>query len=296
MRRLLVSFGLVLGTAATALAAPAQVIERVQIAQAGRPATASIPAGVSLLLVSPPDYSRAAATETQGTWVGPDYRAAGKPDLGGRAAIRWQVGFDTQSRSSEAAALAGLSKRWRETLRGGVSVPHVVGRTTVGTIDGDYVLTIAPEPDAAAQEAALAFAIAPGVHATVSFVASEPADNSADTFGAYQVFGSIGAATWNRGQLFRALTGVRLDGNLPPTRVTALAARRTIRGTVGDAFRHPVVGARVALQRANGTGGGATTRTDSRGAYKIGGVSRGRYRVVATVGTSSATSPVVVSR
>ena len=147
MRALFASLAILAATAAAALAAPSQVIERVRVADAGRPATASIPPGVSIVLVSPPDYTRQTSAAAEGTWIGPDYHAAEKPDVGGRALIRWHVDFETQARNSEQAAVAALTRGWRESLRGGVSVPHVVGRTTVGTIDGDYVLTAAPEPD-----------------------------------------------------------------------------------------------------------------------------------------------------
>lgn len=275
-----------------------QSIERVRVASPARPVVEKFPPGVSLVLVSPPDYVRGSVDDASGTWVGPSFRATGNPSLGGKSLIRWSVGFDDKAKDSEAAALSALTKGWRESLRGGVSVPHVVGRRTVGTIDGDFILTISPGSGDAAHEATVGFAIAPGIHATARFLLLEPADERAGSFGEYLVLDSIAPVTWNRGQAFRSVTGIRLDGNLPPTRVTARASDggRTLRGAVADSFRHPLIGAGVGIERQAGENWQkvASTKTDAKGAYIVRRLSRrGLYRAVATVGSASATSPGV---
>src|SRR5436309_1926819 len=67
------------------------------------------------------------------------------------------------------------------------------------------------------------------------------------------VNGVIGS-TWNRGQALLALSGVSLQGNLPPKIVAArsFARGRFVRGKVVDRFLDAVIGARVSLERLAG--------------------------------------------
>jgi len=270
----------------------AVVVERVSLADAGRPLTQILPPGVFLVLVSPPEYARQSGNGTGGSWLGPEYRATGNGSVAGRATLAWKLGFDNRAKDTEEAARAALAKGWKETLRGGISVPHVVGKQAVGTLDGDFVLTVSPGDGDAAHEAAMAFPVAPRLHAVITFEAGEPATDSAGELGKHIVLNGIPASTWNRGQSIRAMAGVRIDGNLPPTRITAVASGRSVRGTVADAFRHSLVAAPVALERlADGSWRRLTsTRTDKRGGYSIRVGSRGRYRAVATLGQLTVTS------
>lgn len=290
--RLQLSAALLAALVVTSLAS-AEVVERVRVAEPGRTVTASLPPGVFLLLTSPPDYLRAQASATEGSWVGPAFAASGKPDLGGRASIDWKVRFESTTRNTEDAARAALELGWKETLRGGISVPHVVAGRTVGTFDGDFVLTVSDEADAS-HEAAMAFPIAPRLYAVVNFRLTAPSRTSAGEFGEFFV-NAVRATTWNRGQAIRSLSGVRIQGNLPPTRVTVRGDARRVTGTVADAFRHPLLGARVVLDRRTGQSWRrlTATKTNTRGEFAIRVGARGAYRVTAFLGSVSLTGPTV---
>ena len=199
--------------------AAAEVVERVRLMEAGRTLTAGLPPGVFLLLVSPPGYERSENSGSKGSWVGPDYRATRQPELRGRTSIEWELRFDNQSKNSEDAARAGLDRRWEQTVKGGISVPHVVDGRDVGTFDGDFVLTVGPASADASYEAAMAFPIAPRLFAVVRFFVTGPAGRSTGSFGEYVVMDTVGVSTWNRGQAFRSMAGIRIQGNLPPTRL-----------------------------------------------------------------------------
>ena len=277
--------------------ASAQVVDRVRIADAGRTLTAGLPPGVFLLLVSPPGYTRASAGSTEGSWVGPEYRATGKPDLRGRTTIQWTVRFNNQAKNSEDAALGAVERGWRETLRGGISVPHLIGRRDIGTLDGDFVLTAGSGAADASYEAAMAFPIAPRLFAVVNFFLTTPSGTSAAPYGEYVVGESVRAGTWNRGQAFRAMAGIRIQGNLPPTRMSVRGTARLVSGSVADAFRHPVVGARLTLERLTGRAWRkvTSTKTDERGSFRVRVGRRAQYRAVATLGTASIRSVAVTA-
>jgi hypothetical protein len=270
-------------------AASAQVIERVRVADAGAPLTKGFPRNVFVGLASPPAYQRGSSSGTAGTWVGPRYEAEGLP--GGQSSMSWQLRF-VPAKDAASAAAGIPTHGWPVDLKGGVSVPHVIGRRIVGTILGAYVLTRAPGDTSAAYDAGLAFPVGPKLYALADFAIVQPPSADAGAGKTYLVNG-VAASFWNRGQALRALTGARVEGSLPPTRVSAAARGRVVTGTVADAFRHPVVGARVSLQRLVGSSWRAiaSTKTDGRGDYVIRGISRrGRYRVVASVGGAAARS------
>jgi hypothetical protein len=280
--------------------AEGQSIERVPVTSGGA-ATAGLPASVVVSLTSPPDYTRNAVNGSSGSWVGPEFWASGKRDANGHAALAWTLAFDKSTRNTEQEARAALKRGWKDDLRGGVSVPHIVLGRNVGTIDGDFVLTAGTGASDASYELAMAFAVAPGLNTTVDFLLTSPATDSAGGNGQYLVSGAVPAALWNRGQALRAMSGVALEGNLPPTRITARVAGggALVRGTVGDAFRHPVLRERVTLQRSTGNGWRrlTTTRTDFTGAYSVRVGRRAQYRVVAGAGKSLvASAPVEAGR
>ena len=292
----LAALAAVLAFAAT-LPAAAQTIDRVRVAEAGAPLTSGFARTVFVTLAPPPEYSRAAA----GRWVGPRYQATGDGTVGGPTSLSWTLRFG-EGGDPAAAANALLTHGWPLDIRGGVSVPHVVRGRTVGTILGRYVLTRAPGADSARYEATVAFPLAPRVLALLRLEAAEPESESAGDAGRYLVNGAVPVAVWNRGQTLWALTAVRVEGSLQPTRVSAQAAggASVVRGAVADAFRHPVAGARVQLQRRDGGRWSrvAATRTNAAGRYRIRGVlQRGVYRTVATLGAAAARSrPVVAGR
>jgi hypothetical protein len=280
-----VLIGVTLGLPALA---GASSVERVRVAGPG--VTAAFPRGISLELASPPDYTRGA----EGTWTGPDYWASGKRDAGGKASIRWSVDFQATSSSARSIALNAPRHRWPVDRKDPLSVPHFVGKRVVGTILGFYVITRSPGEFDAAYEAVLAFPVAPKAYSVVRFELAEPATDSAGEWGNYLVRGIDLASIWNRGQAFWALSGVKVLGNLPPTRVDLAATGRVLRGAVADAFRHPVLGVPVSIQRRKGTSWRRVTATksDQKGAFAL-RASRGTYRAVATSRGKRAVSPAV---
>jgi hypothetical protein len=269
-----------------ALPAAANGIERVPV-----PATptATFPPGLVVGLASPPRYASSARAPDSGRWLGPRYDSVTVPGLAGSSAIDWSVSVVTTSPSADAAALAALKLGYPEDQRGQIAVPHLVGKTSVGTIQGFYVLAVAANTtDNARAEATLAFPLAKGVFSVARFVLPEPPSDD------FVVDGSIHPTSWNRGQAFIAIAGVRVEGNFAPSVVSIRRERgtRSLRGRVVDAFGHRVLGAQIFLERRAGSGWRrvSLTRTGKSGTYGIRAPARGRYRVTATVGTTSISS------
>jgi hypothetical protein len=254
-------------------AASAAAVERIPLAS--RPETAGIPPGVFLTLVSPAPY----AAQGPGHWVGPEFWASGDSARRGNARIDWSVSFRDRSVEPDSAAAAATPRGWREQERAGIAVPHIAGRSVVGTLPGYFVL----KHSDAAHEAALAIPISRTAIAVVKFTFSAPATNSVPEAGDNLVLGSFNASTWNRGQAFLAISGVQLEGTFPPSKVSIEAVRRklVVRGTVVDALTHAVVGARVVLERRSGASWRAvrSTRTNAQGSYTLPTGLPGRYRV-----------------
>ena len=272
-----------------ALPAAANGIERVPV-RATSPA--SFPPGLTLALASPPRFASASRAPESGRWLGPRYDSVTVPGLAGSSAIDWSIALDTTSQSAEAAAISANKLGFLEDQRGQIAVPHVVGKTQVGTIQGFYMLKVASNtPDSARAEATMAFTLGQGVFAVARFTLLEPPSDD------YRVEGGILPTSWNRGQAFIALVGVRVEGNFAPALVSVRADRgtRLLRGRVVDAFRHRVLGAQIALERRAGSSWRrvAVTRTNTRGNYSVRAPIRGRYRVAATVGTTTVPSSSV---
>jgi hypothetical protein len=249
--------------------APGQAIERVRI-QRG---SATVPESLFLVLGSPNEYSRAAP----GSWIGPPYWLPENPSIRNTTAINWEIGFDERPLATERIALANLTRDWTEDQRAGVSVPHVVGRRVVGTIEGFFVLQV--ERRSAPAELVVAFRIAPRLHTWVRFLLPRPENDS------FYVKGSILASSWNRGQALLAMSRVRLEGNLPPSIVSIRARRKgVLAGFVVDMHRHAVVGIPVSLQRRSRGGWRqvSSSRTNQIGGYTF-RVRPGSYRVRATL-------------
>ncbi len=273
--------------------AAAQSVERVRISGPG--VTSAFPRGISLELASPPAYARSTAAGAQGSWSGPDYWASGKRDLGGKTSIRWSVAFSGSASTAKTLALQSLTHGWPIDKKDPLSVPHSVGKRVVGTILGYYVITRAPAPEEASYEAVLAFPVAPKAFSIVRFELIDPGTDSTGEWGSYLVGGLELPSIWNRGQAFWALFGIRLLGNLPPTRVSLTASGHILRGMVADAFRHPVLRVPVSIQRKIGDSWRplASTKTDARGLFSIRVSRHGAYRAIASSRGKSVPSPAV---
>jgi hypothetical protein len=267
--------------------APGQAIDRVRVSPS--PPVASVPPGLFIVVGSPDSYSRAAASGTRGSWIGPGYWPSGAPNPWGNVSIDWEVGFDGRRIDTERLALANLTRDWAEDQRAGVSVPHVVGGRVVGDIPGFFVLQV--QRQSSPSELVLAFPLSRDLHAFVRFLLARPESND------YYVNGSILASSWNRGQALVAMSRVKLEGNLPPSLVSIRQRRggRVVAGFALDFLRHAVAGIPVTLERRAGRGWRriSTVRSSRLGRYSF-RVAPGTYRARATLPPRfSATSAAV---
>jgi hypothetical protein len=291
MRRRALLVGLITGLAALVASsqiAGAQSVERIQISDAAR-REHKLPAGLLVELASPVEYERQTVSGVTGRWAGPRWEESGHPENAGRASLDWSVTFDQRQGDAEVVSQANVVHTdWTRDQRGGLSVPHVVGNRNVGTILGYYHMLSPAAASDARFEGVLAFPLDATLHAVVRFEALEPAANS------FIVKGTVAGKAWNRGQLLLALSGVRLQGNLPPKIVAARSVERGrfVRGKVVDRFLDAVVGARVSLERSSGGSWAkvAGGKTDRRGLYTLRAKRRGTYRVTARLAGFAATS------
>ena len=293
MRRRLLLVALVTGLAALAAwgqVAGARSVERVRIADPARQQH-GLPPALVVELASPLDYNRQTVSGDSGRWTGPRWEETGNPGNAGYSLLDWTVRFDERPGETEAIAFANIVHTdWQRDQRGGLSVPHLVGTRDVGTILGYFVL-LTPGGDDARFEGVIAFPLGVNLHAVAHFEAIEPASD------ALVVNGSIVASTWNRGQALLALSGVRLQGNLPPKTVEARPYNRgrIVRGKVVDRFLDAVLGAQVSLERRSGGGWAkvAGTKTNHRGRYSLRAARRGSYRVSVRLAGFGAVSRVI---
>jgi hypothetical protein len=297
MRRVLL-LGLVAGLAAAAWAvqpAGAGVVERIRVT--APVSGTSLPPGLVIELASPIEYTRATFSGMGGTWVGPRYQARHDPNLGGASTIEWRLTYDTApAQNTEQVVVRHVrNPNWRRDQRGGVSIPRIVGTRVIGTILAEsYLMT--PGGTDARFEAVLAFPLDQNLHAVVQLDLREPAN---DDFVVKQL---ITASTWNRGQAFLAMTGIRLRGNLAPKVVSVRSFRRgrELRGKVVDRLLHPVVGAQTALELRRAGGRWvrvARGKTDERGFYVFRTGRRGAYRVTTDMaGFKAESRPVLAGR
>lgn len=264
----------ILTALSAAQVAPGLSIERVRVDRPG----AAVPNGVYLVMRSPDEYSRIALRGTAGSWAGPLYWLPDNPAQRANATIDWEVGFDERPLNTERIALGNLTRDWAEDQRAGVSVPHIVGRRTVGTIPGVFILQV--ERRSSPAELVLAVPVSQRLHAFIRFLLLRPDSDN------FVVKGSILPSSWNRGQALLAMSRVRLEGNLPPELVTIRARRKGVLGGFAvDMHGHAVVGIPVGLERRRGGGWRriATTRTTNLGGYTF-RVKAGSYRARATLG------------
>ena len=279
-KALLAAVGVTLLAAPLALAA---IVDRVEVGVSGRNATRGFSAALYVDVTAPSAYGTRGCCYDgdSGEWLGPKYTASGKPDFGGDSKIDWSVGFDRKTSSAEAAARASLTfKDWPDAASGALAVPHFVGGRQVGAIPGFYVIVVSPQ--GAAHEAALGVPLTRGLYATPGFSLLKPLSDSIPPYGQYQVNGTL-ASVWNEQQAELAVRAVRIEGSLPPARVTARRSGARIVGAVSDGYAQPVAGARVRCGKVG-------TKSRASGTYSLAAGRRKSCRVVATLGGFSATS------
>lgn len=277
------------GLATPALAA--DVLDRVQVGVPGTP-TRAFPQNLSVVLLAPQNHARACCYDfVSGAWNGPRYRADGR-DFQNASRIDWNVEFVRGSASTASVARSAVSGGYPEVTSRPRKVRHVVGGRTVGTLKAFSVVTQQPAPGAKA-EAAIAVDLGSRIKAVTLFDMSDPpADRS--SAGALTVDG-VPASAWNRRVADASLDALYVEGPLPPRRVKARAAGKRIKGSVIDSAGHPAGEAKVILQRRAGRGWrkvGSDNAT-TRGAFSLAARKPGRYRVLATLATTSARSKVL---
>jgi hypothetical protein len=272
---------LALATLVVVPVAIAQDEDRVVI---GRP---GFPAGTVVSVPLLAEFRRTGFDGDAGSWDGPTCERP--PSGSATVALTWGVAVSAR-RSAAEAARAAMTFRWTIVESGPTSVRHVVAGRDVGAIRGILVVTDS-RSTLGWHEAGLGFPIGRGLY--VGAKAWSRGNAFACTVRSAQ--GPVPAATWHRQTSARAVQGLRLQGNLPPARVTARGLAARVAGTVRDSFGHPVSRATLVLQRRAGRAWRrvAASRTTRRGAYAIRVRRRGQYRAVATLAGSSARSGVV---
>lgn len=284
---------------ALAPGATAQVVDRAQVRPLGGNQTAQLSPGLELVAVSPPEYRRGCCLDSNsGEWLGPPYADTSRPNIGDDSTIDWSA-YAEPGPGAEAVARRQLVHAYAEYGTGSLAVTHVVGGRPVGTIPGVFVVTQGgPFATVAQAEGTLAFPLGGGLFAGARFALLQPSSDQAPPDGQYRVNhsgGSTLASQWNREQLAISLRAVRLDGNLPPSRVTAARSGRSFKGAVTDAHRHPLARVRVRLERRVGSRWRAagSARTSATGRYSLRSRGPGRYRVVCTLeGVTKRSRPV----
>jgi hypothetical protein len=255
--------------AALALAAPiafAADTDRVMLAP-----------GLSATITTLPQYTRTDFDGDSGGWRGPTCVPRGRLDLAGPLSLTWALGVYRSTSAADAGERARTFD-WKAIETTAVRLPHVVGGRTIGTIPAALVVTDSESPTGY-HEASVTFRLV-GNRFAATTVWSR--GNSL----ACVVEGDGEVESWHRRTARNALTGIRVEGNLPPTRVTARRAGRRVLGSVTDVNGHPLVAAPVALERRVGSRWRAVSRrkTSASGAYSLPLRAAGLYRVATRSG------------
>ena len=261
--------------------------------QSGNPTDHYSPA-LAIVAVSPPEYSRGCCYDSNGgEWTGPRYQATGNASLGGNSKYDWSVGVAVRAGATRAALVANLTHDWPVVSEGRQAIRHRVGGRAAGTIGGYWILTRSPSSgaDDARMEAAVGLPLCDGNTAYAKFSLLLPSGDSAGGnagFGEYLINGKR-PTVWNAEKAMQAIRGIRLEGNRPATRTTAVVRGRRITGRVLDCTAHPLAGLAVELQlRAGGSWRTVSSaRTGAGGAYALTARSAGTYRVRAGTRTSA---------
>ena len=280
--RLTVATTLVVAIAAAA--AGAQDVDRVSVG--GSNTTRGFSPALVVSVTTLPEFHRTNFDGNSGGWEGPVCDFAPNPGLSGPISVTWSVGFKNEVSSAEAAARSQLTFEWTTIESGPIAVSHLVGGREVGTIPGFYVLNDA-RSQTGYHESGLGFPLGRGVYAAVEFWSR---GNALEC-----TVQGMPVVTWHRQTARNVARQVRLEGNLPPARVTARTRGRAITGSVADGFGHPNAGVAVRLEQRIGTRWRSVRsgRTAAGGAYALRARAPGLHRVVATLAGLSARSAAV---
>ena len=255
-------------------AAMAAITDRVQVGREGQNATAGYPLGLFTSVALLPDYRALGRFDGESrNWQGPNWSDG---SLGGKSTLDWQVTFEPAG-SAAAAATKALSQAWPVAERPRVRIPHRIGRRAVGSIPAAALLTKAPGDNNAQYESVVAFPLCRGLFATAKFSLLNPgSEYASDPANPFLIKG-VATRKWNHDRALAALGQVALEGYLPPGRVTARAAGRTVAGTVRDCRGDAMAGIDVRLHRGSATVARAKAGAD--GSYRLTAPGPGTYRV-----------------
>lgn len=289
VRRRLVPLVLI-GLVAFAAAAIGADTDRVRVGTPGFNNTRGFSPALYVTVTTVSEYVRTSADARSGLWTGPRCRVSvDRPDLTVNLTVTWGVSFTKSARSAEQAANDELTFEWTPVQRGPVAVPHVVAGRTVGTIPGFGIVTDS-QGQTGYHEAGLGLPLGRGVYAGAAWWSR----GNALQCEASTTEGVVPVAVWHRRVATRALGGVRLEGNLPPARVSSRIRGRRMTGRVQDSFRHPLARVRVILERRVGSRWRSVRagRTSASGTYTLRLAGAGRYRVTSALAGTSARSRV----
>jgi hypothetical protein len=286
-----IGLAIALLAAAAAPAAWAGHIDRVVVGEPGRNDTAGFSPALSVEVMVENDYKKVDFDGDHGNWLGPPYHSTTNSMLGGQAKVSWTVYFD-RGLTVKQAIDKHLIHKWAKFQAARIEVPYVVKSVRVAKIAGQWLLTKGPEASTAQFEGVLAFPLCHGVVAAVEFDFLEPFTDDAGSGAQYRVYtqlGDKGATTWNQEHATLAPTYVALDGYLPAAQVTAHAAGRVISGAVRDCSGASMPSVPIKAGSTSGHAG-------PTGTYTLRAANSGTYRVTATAGGATATSPPVTVR
>ena len=257
-------------------AASAATADRVQVGRPGQNATAGFPLALFTSVTLLPDYRLLGRFDGESrNWQGPNWSDG---SLGGRTTLDWQVTFAPAGSAAAMArnALGGLA--WPVAERPRVQVPHFVGKRKVGSIPAVTLLMKAPGDNNAQYESVLAFPLCRGVFAAAKFSLLNPGSEYASDPSVPFLVKGVPTKQWNHDRALAALGRVKLEGYLPPGRVTARAAGRSVTGAVRDCRGDAMAGVPLRLLRGSATV--ARTRAAANGTYRLAAPGPGTYRVV----------------
>lgn len=247
---------------------------------------------VSLNVTGPAAFPESCCTSIGGgSWLGPEYTNADGTPSGVRARLDWSIRLDVRASAADVAVRKGLVRGWPVVEAGAVFVPHVVRGRRIGTIPASYLLS--QRPGGAQTELSVALALHRGVFARAHFVLGGNPTGTRTATSTFSVDG-VQAADWNRQTIWSTLSGLVLEGSLPPATIMLHRTRRGFAGTVRDVNGDPVAGAKVTLLRREGSRWKAAgvSRTRAQGGYTV--VQRlapGSYRATTSVAGYEARSP-----
>ena len=264
----------------------AQEVDRVQVG--GSNTTRGFSTALFVMVTTLPDFRRTGFDGNSGGWEGPVCDFAPNPRLSGPISVSWAVGF-VKTPTAEQAGREALTFEWTTIESGPLEVPHFVGGRQVGTLPGFFVLTDS-RGQTGYHESGLGIPLGRGVYGSVGFWSR---GNALEC-----TVRGMPVASWHRDTARSALRQVRIEGNLPPARVSARARAGRVSGSVSDSFGHPGAAVTVRLEKRSGRRWRTVRsgRTAGTGTYSLRTRGRGTYRVVATLAGTSARSAAVRSR